>query len=108
MRHLHTTIALTALALGGCASAQSSEKLDETTAMMQTAEQAGAHQVPSAQYHLSKAEEHNEVAKQQLKSGDRLSAESTLDRSRADAELAVQLVPEEKGRQTTRRTAEQI
>src|SRR5688572_22628230 len=93
---------MTALALAGCATTyRSSEKLEATQAAVQAAEGAGARNVPPASYHIERAKEETEFARQQLKMGDPRGAESTLDRATADTELAAQLVREEQNRQET-------
>ncbi len=98
----------TMLLLAGCSSLHSREKVEESNAAIRAAELAGAHHVPPAEYHLHQAKEANEYAKEQMSMGDRKGAESTLDRSEADADLAVVLTREEESREAKRKAAEQL
>jgi hypothetical protein len=97
-----------ALALGGCATYSTSDKLEATQAQVQAAEAVGTRNVPPANYHVQRAKEESEFARGQLKRGNKKGADSTLDRTTADTDLAVQLVREEQSRQETRKVAEQM
>jgi hypothetical protein len=104
-----TMMWMVVLALAGCAATyRTSDKLEATQAAVSAADEAGARNVPPASYHIERAKEETEFARQQLKMGDPRGAESTLDRATADTELAAQLVREEANRQETRRVTEQL
>jgi len=103
----HLTAAA-ALLLVGCATYKTSDKLEAASAAIRAAEEAGAESVPAAKYHLDRAKEETQYAKEQLSYGNKKGASSTLDRTIADTDLAVQLVREERSHQATRKAAGRI
>lgn len=79
------------LALGACASAIPTERLQSSSAAIRAAEEVGAERVPQAALHLQLAKEQSDRAKKLIDTGDRDEAALLLARAEADANLAVAL-----------------
>jgi hypothetical protein len=107
MRIVNVTATL-ALLLVGCATYKTSDKLEAASAAIRAAEEAGADKVPAAKYHLDRAKEETQYAKEQLSYGNKRGASSTLDRTIADTDLAVQLVREERSHEATNKLGGRI
>ncbi|SRR6266852_3228526 len=103
------TIAVTLLALSGCASnTASSERVAATTdAPIRAAEELGANKVPEAALNLQLAKDETEQAKQLLKDGKKQRSQMMFARAQADAELAVALARHAPIKADAERAAEQ-
>jgi len=90
------SIAVTFLALSGCATnTASSERVAATSsttdAPIRAAEELGANKIPEAALELQLAKDETEQAKQFMKNGKKERSQMMLARAQADAELAVAL-----------------
>lgn len=94
-------------ALGaGCASAPL--RTEASTSGIRAAKEVGAHQVPRAALHLQLAREELEQAKRLAAKGQEKEAASLLQRSEADAELAVALAREADEKSEAREALERV
>ena len=75
-----------------------SERLGSAEAAARTAHELGADKDPKAALHLKLAEEQIDQAKTQMADSDNKTADLTLQRATADAELAVMLAKEDSAR----------
>ncbi len=94
MKPLLVTFAL--FALTACATAElPPDRLATSQAAIRSANEVGAGSIPQAELHVRLAQEELAQAKQLAKEGDEARAELFLQRSAADAELAIILAREE-------------
>jgi hypothetical protein len=83
-----------------CASApEPTERMASAEAAMRAAKEVGASSVPKAQLHNQLAQEQFDQAKKAIADGDNELAERLLERSKADAELALAIARESTAQQ---------
>jgi outer membrane PBP1 activator LpoA protein len=87
---------LLALACAGCASSipPPTDRLASSEAAARSAQELGATKDPQAALHLQLAKEQNQRARALMRDGDYDEADRLLQRSHADAELAIMLAKE--------------
>ncbi len=84
-----------AASLAGCAGAAApTEAKTNTIAAIRSAREVGAERTPQAAYHLELAQEQLARAEQQIQHGRMQLAQRSLERARADADLAIALTRE--------------
>ena len=95
--------------VGGCASAAvPNAKVADAQSAISAAEATGAQAVPEASLYLKMAKDGVEAAKQQIRNDENEKAARTLERAKADAELAKSLTTEAKVRQGADQALERI
>ena len=88
-------VMITTLLMSACASApEPTERMASAEAAMRAAKEVGATNVPKAQLHSQLAQEQFDQAKKAIADGDNERAERLLERSKADAELALAIARE--------------
>jgi hypothetical protein len=97
------SVLLAAAALAACGGAQLNQnKLAEVQAAVTAADAVGAANQPQAELHLQLARDQLAQAQRVAKDGDEERAALLLERSRADADLALQLARTEQEREKAR------
>lgn len=102
-------LGIAAAAAAGCGGASPPLRAQaETLAAVRSAEDVGASRSPEASYHLELANEQVAQAEQLIARGRMEDAERTLERAKADAELAIALSREAEARADAEQTREHI